>query len=136
MLLYKKICLSSRLFTRRFGTMVQEQMVISSLTLIASKLSDVELVSMQELDLRPVSFKCGVNSHNIIAYGGWRNNGTLSSCTFQSNNGHQISCSSMKLRRYIFTIVSIRNQLISIREVGGHNTLETIEVIAITTWNK
>ena len=46
------------------------QMVINSLTLITSKLSDVELVSLQELDLRPVSFKCGVNSHNIIAYGG------------------------------------------------------------------
>ena len=32
------------------------QMVINSLTLITSKLSDVELVSMQELALRPISF--------------------------------------------------------------------------------
>ena len=53
--------------TRRFVFSLDDlQMVISSLTLITSKLSDVELVSMQELALRPISFSVWVNSHYIV----------------------------------------------------------------------
>ena len=64
---YKEEDLEEWTRTRKFIFSFDDlQMVINSLTLITSKLSDVELVSMQELDLRPVSFKCGVNSHNII----------------------------------------------------------------------
>ena len=115
---YKEEDLEEWTRTRRFFFSLDDlQMVISSLTLITSKLSDVELVSMQELALRPISFSVWVNSHYIVACGGWRNNGTHSSCTVQNMNGHQISRSSMKLRRYFFVMVSIQEQLISIGEV-------------------
>ena len=43
---------------------------------------------------------------------------------------------SLKLRRYLFAMVSIQNQLISIQEVGGYDIMETIQLIAIKTWNK
>ena len=69
-----------------------------------------------------------------MACGGWRNNETLSSCTFQINNGHQILRPSMKLRRHLSIMVSIQNQLISIGEVGGYNTMETIQLNAMTTF--
>ena len=52
----------------------------------------------------------------------------------KEKNGHQIYIPPMNAARYYFTMVSIRNQMISIGGLGGENTMETIEINATGTW--
>ena len=111
------------------------------------RLSDVEILDMQTDDtgcnptdlLSPVRRHASVYSsalQSLITCGGWGNNGTLSTCSVQSNNGHQISIPPMNLARYDFAMVSIRNQLISIGGYESKNTMETIKMNATRTWNQ
>ena len=111
------------------------------------RLSDVEVLDMKTDDtgcnptdlLSPVRRHASVHSsalQSIITCGGWGNNGSLSTCSVQNNNGNPISIPRMNSARYDFAMVSIRNQLISIGGYEGKNTMETIKINLTGTWNQ
>ena len=110
-------------------------------------ISDVELLDMQNdgTGCNPTDLPTPVYRHasvyssvlqSIITCGGWEKYRTLSTCTVQKNNGHQISLPSMNSKRSHFAMVAIGNQLISIGGWQSRNTMETIKLNATGTWNQ
>ena len=108
-------------------------------------LSDVEVLDMntEGTGCKPTDLPSPVTAHasvyssalkSLITCGGKGNN---RGCFVQNKKGDQISFPEMNSARELFTMVSIRNQLVVIGGTASRNTIETIRLNAtLTKWNQ